>query len=96
MTFPLGLALGVAPAVMAFAVLRWIGVPKQAATPACRPLLIVSWLSVLLMAAGMDLIFLSQPISVGIPVYWIVIAGAATGFVLSLSLCVVERGTGSR
>lgn len=96
MTFPFGLLLGIAPSVMAFIILLFLRNPTTVDTSVPRLLPAMSGVSVLLMAAGMDLVFLSPLPFDDNPVPWVAIGMAATVFLLSLLLCRLGAGAGSR
>jgi len=96
MTFPLGLLLGAAPALMAFVVASFrrtrTGSPSSIAILRTA----LSAASILLMATGLDLIFLVPRAFAGDLVPWVSIAVAAPLCALSLFASRIATAPGSR
>ncbi len=87
MTFPWGLLLGVVPSLMAFVAVFLTGLSTPPAAPTSRASLVLSSLSVFLMATGVDVVFLESGDAL-LP--WAFILASAPLFALSL----VRAGVG--
>ncbi len=81
-TFTFGVLLGVAPAAMALAVLLSVGIPVVRPTPIAGAVLSMSIASIVLMAVGLDLIFLAWLSPGGGSISLGIIAAAVALFIL--------------